>query len=149
MSNWNLCIKTEYVLLKIRLCIVFKQQNFRTVHHFKSLGFLFVLKLKKGFLLCLCTASIGLKTATMDSAPSDFNLVTSDLLLTSDPSTLWLCRLRISKILSYMPPLIFPPYNLKLIVHPLLKNLEISTSWSEIHYHHRKELLQVFRRIKH
>ena len=45
----ELCIGTEYMLLKIRLCIVFKQQNFRTVHHFKSLGFLFVLKLKKGF----------------------------------------------------------------------------------------------------
>ena len=43
----ELCIRTEYVLLKIRLCIVFKQQNFTTVHHFKSLGFLFVLKLKK------------------------------------------------------------------------------------------------------
>ena len=43
----ELCMGTEYMLLKIRLCIVFKQQNFRTVHHFKSLGFLFVLKLKK------------------------------------------------------------------------------------------------------
>ena len=35
----------------------------------------------------------------------DINLVTSDLLLALDHSTLWLCKLKISKTMSYMLPL--------------------------------------------